>query len=100
MCREVCPCPERLGEYVPGVPPRGENPPRPDQVGEALKFNKKLCLLHEMDPRHNPFDFTRETEAAPKWIAELLEVHESLPWQRRNYLRGAMLDKLRPRRTQ
>ena len=51
--------------------------------------------MHELDPRHNPFDFNKEARAAPPWIKDLIESHESLPWQRRDYLRGAMLDKLR-----
>ena len=28
------------------------------------------------------------------WLQELVESHESLPWQRRGYLRQAMLDQL------
>lgn len=51
-------------------------------------------MLHEADPRHSPFDFAREVKLAPTWLQELVESHESLPWQRRDYLRGAMLDKL------
>ena len=51
-------------------------------------------LLHEVDQRHSPFDFGREVKQAPGWIQQLVESHESLPWQRRDYLRGAMLDKL------
>ena len=47
-----------------------------------------------MDPRHNPFDFNRDIEAAPDWLGKLVESHESLPWQRRGYLRKAMLDRL------
>ncbi len=31
---------------------------------------------------------------APLWLQELIEAHESLPWQRRGYLREAMLDQL------
>lgn len=51
-------------------------------------------LIHEQDARHNPFDFAREVKAAPDWMQELIESHESLPWQRRGYLREALLDQL------
>ena len=33
-------------------------------------------------------------KAAPTWLQELVESHESLPWQRRGYLREALLDQL------
>ena len=46
------------------------------------------------DARHNPFNFDKETKEAPSWVQELIENHESLPWQRRGYLRDALLDQL------
>ena len=46
------------------------------------------------DARHGPFDFNKELGAAPLWLQELVESRESLPWQRRGYLRQAMLDQL------
>ena len=36
----------------------------------------------------------KELRAAPNWLQELIESHESLPWQRRGYLREALLDQL------
>ena len=41
--------------------------------------------------RHNPFDFGKEVQSAPEWIQELIESHESLPWQRRDYLRQPLV---------
>ena len=36
----------------------------------------------------------KEVAAAPAWLQEVIEANESLPWQRRGYLREAMLDQL------
>ena len=58
--------------------------------GPAPAFSDLLTS----DLRHNPFDFAREIPLAPKWLQELVESHESLPWQRRGYLREALLDQL------
>ncbi len=55
----------------------------------------RVFLIHEQDPRHRPFDFARETKAAPPWITEILESHESLPWRRRNIGRKGVLDQPR-----
>ena len=57
----------------------------------AAAAKKSMLLIHEMDSRHHPFDFQNEVAAAPKWIQELIENHESLPWQRRGYLREAQI---------
>ena len=46
--------------------------------------------------RHSPFDFDQDVKQAPLWLQELIESHESLPWQRRGYLRQAMLDLRNP----
>ncbi len=35
------------------------------EVETALSANKRVLLLHEQDPRHNPFDFAQEVQAAP-----------------------------------
>ena len=61
------------------------------ELGVAVRAGKKLQILHEMDHRHNPFDFSKEVAAAPEWIQELIESHESLPWQRRDYLRQPLV---------
>merc|ERR1719262_1912214 len=38
------------------------------ELEEAKKTGKQVLLVHEQDPRHNPFDFTREVQAAPLWL--------------------------------
>merc|ERR1719160_341899 len=64
------------------------------ELEQALKAQKQILLIHEQDQRHNPFEFAREVSLAPEWLRELVESHESLPWQRRGYLREALLDQL------
>ena len=64
------------------------------EIEAALNARKKVILVHEQDPRHGPFDFAEEVKKAPSWMEELLANHESLPWQRREFMREAVLDKL------
>ena len=59
-----------------------------------MKAKKKIILIHEADPRHRPFDFAKAGAHASPELQETLGNHESLPWQRRDYLRECMLDKL------
>ena len=64
------------------------------EVGEALKHTKQLLLVHESDPRHQPFDFETDVNEAPAWLRETVKSHESLQWHRRGYLRDATIDQL------
>ena len=75
------------------MPPWGDNK-SVSQLEVALTAQKRILLLHGQDARHGPFDFDQEVKAAPVWLQELIEAHESLPWQRRGYLRAAMLEQL------
>ena len=64
------------------------------EIETAIAARKKIIPIHEQDIRHGAFDFAREVEAAPEWIQQLLENHESLPWRRRAFERQAVLDRL------
>ena len=64
------------------------------EIETAIAAKKKIILIHEQDIRHGAFDFALEVEAAPEWIQQLLENHESLPWRRRAFERQAVLDRL------
>merc|ERR1719159_378457 len=64
------------------------------EMSEAQSAGKRVILVHESDPRHHPFDFAKEVAEAPPFMQEVVANHESLPWQRRDFMRQAVLDKL------
>lgn len=88
------------------------------ELHHAMKNNKPIHLVHEADERHGKFDFNSYSVSSAlmqevdsgcamascpiileKWVKVLLGNHESLPYQRRDYLRNAFLDKLVDRET-
>eukprot|EP00935_MAST-01C_sp_MAST-1C-sp1_P000509 g509.t1 len=62
------------------------------ELRTALEAKKPIVFLHEEDPRHSPFDFVKDVEAAPEDLRHLFVDIESIPYRRRLWEREAMLD--------
>eukprot|EP00930_Biecheleria_cincta_P057182 TRINITY_DN43156_c0_g1_i1.p1 TRINITY_DN43156_c0_g1~~TRINITY_DN43156_c0_g1_i1.p1 ORF type:complete len:495 (+),score=59.35 TRINITY_DN43156_c0_g1_i1:94-1485(+) len=64
------------------------------ETREALVCDTNFILVHETDLRHGAFDFAKEQDGIPREMLPLLHSIESIPWQRRDFLRHATLDEI------
>ena len=63
------------------------------EIREAMRCKKHFILIHETDNRNeHAFDFNDDAKRAPVDLRSLLANHESIPFQRKGYLRQAMLN--------
>ena len=51
-------------------------------------------LVHEADPRHEPFGFATELDDAPDSLRELVKDTGPLPWRRRNFEREVIISQV------
>ena len=73
-----------------------------EEISEAIRQKKPFLVMHEKDARHGQFDFAvgavENVASDFQPIAkEIISCSESMGWERRDYLRKAVLDQIESR---
>ena len=73
-----------------------------EEICEAIRQKKPFLVMHEKDARHGQFDFAvgavENVASDFQPIAkEIISCSESMGWERRDYLRKAVLDQIESR---
>ena len=73
-----------------------------EEICEAIRQKKPFLVMHEKDARHGQFDFAvgaveKVTSDFQPIAKEIISCSESMGWERREYLRKAVLDQIETR---